>query len=282
MNVDGHTALLTQCPHCATVFRLNAAILATARGFVECGECSRVFFSLERLADEPPGLAPAPLATTGITMPRVLMHPLPASEELDHIPPTPVARDNGSLDEIPVSDIPPVLREDVARRKQRKQARRRARWTQRWARFAALLLLGFALQVGWAARMLVLERYPGLAPYLAQFCAVAGCRAQLPLPPPDVALLARDVREHPVYKDALLVNATLVNQEKKATAFPSLELRLLDESGKLLGVRRFAPGEYLDASVDLKAGMLPGRAAQVVLEIGQVSRHAAGFEFSFR
>lgn len=282
MNVDGHTALLTQCPHCTTVFRLNAAVLAAARGFVECGECSRVFFALERLADEPPGLAPAPLATSGINMPRVLMHPLPASEDIDLIPPTPVAREVSALDEIPVSDIPPVLREDVERRKLRKQARRKARWEQRWARFALLLLLGFTLQVAWAARMRVFEHYPAFLPVLEQFCAVAGCRAQLPKPPPDVALLSRDVREHPVYKDALLVNATLVNQEKDAAAYPTLELSIFDEKGKLLGVRRFKPAEYLDASVDPGAGMAPAQAVQVVLEIAHVSQHAAGFEFSFR
>lgn len=281
MNVDGHTALLTQCPHCATVFRLNAAVLAAARGFVECGDCSRVFFGLERLADEPPGLSPAPLATPGLGLPRVLMHSATPGDDLDPIPP-PLVRDVAALDELPLSDIPPVLREDLERRKQRKEARRAARWTQRWARCAALLLFGFALQVGWAARMLGLEHYPELTPVLEQFCALAGCRAQLPLPPPAVALLARDVREHPIYQDSLLVNATLVNQEAKPAAFPTLELSLFDESGKLLGVRRFKPGEYLDASVDRKAGMAPARAMQVVLEIAHVSKHAAGFEFSFR
>ena len=42
MTHAGHAALLTQCPHCETVFRLNASLLAVARGFVERGNLGAV------------------------------------------------------------------------------------------------------------------------------------------------------------------------------------------------------------------------------------------------
>jgi predicted Zn finger-like uncharacterized protein len=45
--------LLTQCPKCETIFRLGAADLGAAQGFVECGECAAQFSALDRLADEP-------------------------------------------------------------------------------------------------------------------------------------------------------------------------------------------------------------------------------------
>jgi predicted Zn finger-like uncharacterized protein len=51
--------LLTQCPKCETIFRLSAADLAAAQGFVECGECATQFCALDRLADEPKFSSPA-------------------------------------------------------------------------------------------------------------------------------------------------------------------------------------------------------------------------------
>lgn len=45
--------MLTQCPSCETTFRLGAADLGAAQGFVECGECGAQFNALESLADEP-------------------------------------------------------------------------------------------------------------------------------------------------------------------------------------------------------------------------------------
>ena len=45
--------MLTQCPRCETIYRLGAADLGAAQGFVECGECAKQFNALQRLADEP-------------------------------------------------------------------------------------------------------------------------------------------------------------------------------------------------------------------------------------
>ena len=45
--------MLTQCPKCETVYRVDAAELGAAQGFVECGDCGEQFSALSRLADEP-------------------------------------------------------------------------------------------------------------------------------------------------------------------------------------------------------------------------------------
>ena len=45
--------MLTQCPRCETIYRLGAADLGAAQGFVECGECAKQFNALQRLGDEP-------------------------------------------------------------------------------------------------------------------------------------------------------------------------------------------------------------------------------------
>lgn len=51
--------MYTQCPDCATVFRVTADALRTAQGNVRCGVCSTSFNALENLSEEPFREAPA-------------------------------------------------------------------------------------------------------------------------------------------------------------------------------------------------------------------------------
>ena len=44
--------MYTQCPDCATVFRLSAEILRAAQGEVRCGVCSTTFNALENLSEK--------------------------------------------------------------------------------------------------------------------------------------------------------------------------------------------------------------------------------------
>ncbi len=271
-------SMLTQCPHCQSVFRLNASALAVARGFVTCGDCGQVFFSLDRLADEPHQAEPAALPPQKSELPRVLMHPVPETEVLESLSPAPAMTNEQALDELPLADVPPVLRPDLSRRQQRAAARR----ARRWARVSALLLLLFAAQVLWQARLPLMQAYPVVTPWVQRFCAAAGCAARVTLPPAQIDLLARDVREHPQYAGALLVNATLVNRESQAAPYPVLQLAFLDRNGEAVGVRRFLPRDYLDASVDPAQGMPPSRPVQILLELQDPGARAAGFEFNLR
>jgi predicted Zn finger-like uncharacterized protein len=67
--------LLTQCPKCETIYRLDAADLAAAKGFVECGDCGEQFNALSRLADEPTSLTEPPNPDVHRSSP----HPTPVS-----------------------------------------------------------------------------------------------------------------------------------------------------------------------------------------------------------
>jgi hypothetical protein len=177
------------------------------------------------------------------------------TEVLEGVQPTIDPQLVRDIEELPTSEVPLGLRDDVARRKQRKGLRRKQRWDRRWARFTALLLCVFGAQIVWASRAILLERFPVASPWLEQACAFAGCRAHPPAPPPTIELQARDVREHPQYQNALLVNASLINREPKPAPFPVLQLGIFDQTGTLIGIRRFKPGEYLDESFDLASGI---------------------------
>jgi uncharacterized protein DUF3426 len=67
-----------------------------------------------------------------------------------------------------------------------------------------------------------------------------------------------DLREHPRYRDALLVNAILVNQAAFAQPYPILELALCDTEGAVVAGRRFELREYLDRALDAD-GLMPAR-----------------------
>lgn len=293
--------MLTLCPHCKTVFRVHAQALATARGFVECGACARTFNALDLLVDEP-AAAPAPIPEIlPPTLPATVLPLLDAAAARDEDGPRVGAADldlveigasessmprivlveadaspllSGNVD---FDEAPSVLREDLERLAARE--RNRGRFT--WSLFALLLMLALVAQAAWYGRSDLLERFPQLRPYATQLCAQLGCRLEEPVGVADIELVARDVRDHPQYAKTLLVNATLQNRGKHAAKFPVIQLGVYDSTGVAVGVRRFTPGEYLDRSIDLHAGMPAGSRVYIVLEIAGVGDRADSFEFLF-
>ncbi len=240
--------MLTQCSQCSTVFRLYASQLGAAHGFVTCGECHTVFNALSRLADELPAPAMIELSPSGALSP--------------------------ALD---LNDVPAILRDDVA-----KLMRRRGvgmYWA--WSVLALVALITLTAQLGWQYRAQWRVRYPAAVPYAEKLCANLGC-SLAPTPSVEgIELVARDVREHPQYRHTLLVNATLANRSATPVAYPIIQLGIYDRNGGVVGVRRFAPTEYLDASIDIVRGMPVGRSVYVVLEIAGASEIAENFEFTF-
>lgn len=73
--------MYTQCPKCATVFRINAGQLAQARGQVRCGVCEQGFNALESLSELPDRFiqfaagTPAPGAVDASTPPADMARP---------------------------------------------------------------------------------------------------------------------------------------------------------------------------------------------------------------
>ena len=74
--------MYTQCPDCATVFRVTADALRAAQGEVRCGVCSRGFNALENLSERPfepvPADAEVPSPDDSMTV-----EELPGSENIE-------------------------------------------------------------------------------------------------------------------------------------------------------------------------------------------------------
>ena len=101
------------------------------------------------------------------------------------------------------------------------------------------------------------------------------------LDPGGVELITRDVRIHPDFEGALLVNATLMNALPFAQPYPRIQFILYNVAGEIIAERTFEPSEYLQGSADLTHGMLPKVPVQAVLELLAAEQAAVSFEFRF-
>ncbi len=256
--------MFTDCPSCLRQFRVTAHHLSAAAGLVRCGFCGARFNALERLHDEPLHRPPAAVMTAE-----------PELEEPDFdiamAEPPPAAAAERSA---PSSWRPPleVGVDDAA-------SEPRRRWG--WSLAVLVLLLMGAGQVAWFQRDAVRAGYPALSPYLERLCQQLACNVLRGRDLAAISVLNRDVRVHPRYQDTLLVNATISNGARFAQPFPRIQLALSDSNGRVIAARAFAPGEYLDASIDQQLGMAPGAPVQVVLEIAGVGSEAVSFEIGF-
>ena len=272
--------MLTQCAACRAVYRLTAADLAAANGFVICGECETQFNALERLADDPDRRRMQKTLATREDIPvlALVIEPSFSSSQLVHTPSViseapPIAASN-----LAPHEVPEILRADMARLLRRQ--RFSALWWG-WSSLALLALIALLAQVSWEYRVEMFARFPNLRTYVERGCVALGCQIDGPLAVGQMELLARDVREHPQYQHALLVNATLANRGALTAKYPTIQLGIYDRTGGIVGVRRFQPREYLDASIDIEHGMPAARSVYLVLEIAWVSEVADSFEFTF-
>lgn len=176
------------------------------------------------------------------------------------------------------TEAPAVLLDDLAALE---SAPRPAVWRSvAWTLFGLVLLALAAAQLAFIERQPLLARVPDAALLIDALCARLPCLERREAAS-KVRLLARDVREHPSYRDALLVNASIVNDANTPSPYPVIDLRLRDAVGNVLSARQFQPSEYLDQSIDIAAGMPAARPVYIVLELAGNASNAVSFEFTF-
>ena len=120
----------------------------------------------------------------------------------------------------------------------------------------------------------------GWRPRLEWTCGLLGCD----LPPwrePDAfRVTSREVQPHPKVPGVLLVTTSFRNDARWAQPWPVMEVALQDLDGQALGLRRFAPVEYL-GSPPASELIAPGQSASATLEILDPGKRAVAFTFDF-
>ncbi len=282
--------MFADCPSCGRLFRVRAAQLKAADGWVSCGSCGETFSALARLRDAPV-LRPHPPALTEEVAPEPASadaapeseqeQPAPASvtqiaaepplrqRQAEQLEPAPAATDYE-----PLSDLPPVL---VDEGEQQTGSSTRLLW----GALVIILSLGALLQLGWFNRDWLLARYPAGVPWVQAACARLQCEPIRLRDPSTITLLGQDAQPHPRYRNALLVNAIMVSQAQFMQPFPEIELLIYAPARQLLAQGRFTPAQYLGAGIDLAAGMAPGAPLPIALELVGAPAGAASFQLRF-
>lgn len=124
-----------------------------------------------------------------------------------------------------------------------------------------------------------LSQYPELRPWLTGFCELVSCNTPLQRDVSHIDLANRVVQSDPNHANALLINATLVNDADFPQPFPLLEIRFSDLNNRLVAGRRFRPTEYLPADTSVQAGMPPHQPVHITLEVVDPGKDAVGFQF---
>lgn len=150
--------------------------------------------------------------------------------------------------------------------------------TALWAMANVLLIVALTGQYLYYNRQ-QLAQYTELRPWLTQLCAVMHCDVPLQRDVKRIVLTSRLVESHPTRPNALLIDATLVNQADFAQPYPLLELRFSDLDNQLIAGRRFRPSEYLPPGTALQAGMVPHQPVHITLEIVDPGKDAVSFQF---
>ena len=329
--------MFTDCPSCERQFRIRAAQLGAADGWVRCGNCGETFYALERLSDtplkrlptlrqadeaaaEPPAVSIEPeqegAAEPEPTEPEPEETPEPepvepelhqpvaeeaAPEEATPAEPTPegiepeqpaetvlqpdealtpeqdiAGTETTDADESreALPDLPPILAGDPE-----KKTGSPARLI--WGSLVFVLSLVAVAQLAWFNRDGLLRAYPALVPWVERVCETLQCD---PIRFRDVSaieLLNRQVTQHPRYRNALLVNGSMVNGAEFIQPFPDIVLLIFSTDGQVTSRGRFKPEEYLGPGVNPSGGMPPGAPVHFGLELSGTSQEAVSFRFRF-
>lgn len=140
----------------------------------------------------------------------------------------------------------------------------------------ALLLLQIVL-----ADRTRLATDPGWRPRLQLLCGLLRCQLPPWREPGAFTLTARDVRPHPKVPGVLVISASFRNDARFPQPWPQLELSLADIEGQPLGLRRFAPREYL-GSEPPATPLAPAQSVSLSLEVLDPGKRAVAFSFDFR
>jgi hypothetical protein len=117
-------------------------------------------------------------------------------------------------------------------------------------------------------------------PLLTSLCTAFGCSLPPWREPAAIRLVSRDVRAHPTRPGVLRATATLRNDARWAQAWPRVVLTLSDVDGRAIGMRDFAPHEYLGEAPTQDA-LSSGQSAMIRLDVLEPAANVVAFSFDF-
>ncbi len=243
---------ITQCPQCATRFKVTPAQLEAHAGMVRCGRCHHAFNAQDSLEqDEPSPQLALPIGAE------------PQSEE----PVAPEA-DLIALLEEPTTDAPAAALGETPPPRPR-----------RWPTILLALLLTLALlaQAMYFFRVELAARLSWLKPVLTASCDLLGCTVGLPQHAELISIESSEMTASPQQPGVIALQALLHNRAAYAQDYPSLELTLTDLQDHAIARRIFRPADYLKVAGSETLGIPANRDLDVKLYLDTTDLKPAGY-----
>jgi len=290
--------LITTCTHCLARFRVSPQQLNAKQGQVRCGRCRKVFSgfeALERYPDDDTGsrLLAQREADLKETRPREASESIPLEDLVEAAPEpppqAPVAPPTHVHTPMPATAPPskeagppskpleakphrpgPIIYE-VERAPAKKSS-------PAWRYGVALLVVILAVEVVFATRGELAQRYPVLRPWLESACTPFRCAIAWPNNDALLKLEDSELLEVPGKANQIALGARIRNLAPNAQEYPYLELTLTDITGQAAARRVIRPTDYLGRPV--AAGEVLPAGGELALQLRLETRNlkATGYE----
>jgi predicted Zn finger-like uncharacterized protein len=302
--------LITTCAHCKSRFRVTPQQLNAKQGQVRCGRCAQVFNgfqSLERFPDDDTGgrllaeheadriargIAPKPEPAPEVDLPIFEEDPRAASAaggESAGFDPTeaadPATAEPPEPHEAPVPDASPAAEPSEFHRPRRHidpaltlQMDAPAPPARAWRFAAAFLALVLAMELAFAWRGPLAQRYPVLRPTLESICARVGCAVAWSRDEAVLKLEDSELLEVPGRPTEIALGARIRNLATVAQEFPHLELTLTDLGGQAAVRRVLRPTDYLGRPLGYGEVIAAGTEVAIQLRLETPRLKATGYE----
>ena len=299
--------LITTCAHCKARFRVTPQQLNARQGQVRCGRCSQVFNGFQMLErfpdDDTGGRLLAEHERRAIGEPRA--DSTPATPPAAPAPETSMESEaTAAAIDLPLDDEQPsALHTEPARESAETASPAPAeeppqpprRWLRHqpdltlyvdppnpparaWRFAAALAVLVLLLEIAYAYRGPIAQRYPALRPSLEATCSYLKCSVPYAREESLLKLEDSELLEVPGKPNEIALGARIRNLAQVAQEYPHLELTLTDLTGQAAVRRVLRPTDYLGRPLGYGEVMPAGLDIAVQLRLETPRIKATGYE----
>ena len=298
----------TQCPHCATRFRVTESQVNTADGYVRCSVCKQVFNAIEvaEADDQQPSLLRQEHSTdANDTGNNVSVADLERScddtgESIENDTSSNTETENIDFSKTSATDelrkdafdffdeksnesLPHVVPEKFKETYDSDSSVLGS--SLLWGVGTLMLTATLLIEYAWFNRD-QLNQVPQLRAWSEKICQQIECKDISMRDPAKIELISRNVYSHPNEKGALMVNVTMKNHAEFAQPFPVMQIYFSDVRGGSVAARRFLPDEYLPKELlsdnsDSPLLLEPDTHMTFTMEIQDPGKQAMTYEFDF-
>ncbi len=150
-----------------------------------------------------------------------------------------------------------------------------------WSVIILALLAGLISQVTYF-QFDRLSAVPELRPLYEKGCQLAGCKLKPLIAIDQIQSRKLVVRTAPGDRNALVVDAEIVNQAEFEQPFPAIGLTFSNLNGDVVAQSVFEPDDYLNGDARSLTMMPPGKPVHIAISIRDPGRDAVNYNIIFR